>query len=174
VNTTQLEFLFQAEPPWVFVGVGETERLPWVPSVFYSRPGLDVCVRKLRGWKMRTVASLMNEFGAALQLFDGFGENWYALEECLSYLDEWLPAAAYVLVVEGAEHLLADDPSGLSALLLTLNGAGESWSRAIADGDRFDRPPRPFHVLLNLSELNIGAIERLQEAASEVGVALRQ
>ena len=48
---------------------------------------------------MRRLPDLMNEFGAALQFFDGFGENWHALKECLSYLDEWLPATAYVLVV---------------------------------------------------------------------------
>jgi hypothetical protein len=58
---------------------------------------------------MRKKQTLMDEFGAALQFFEGFGENWDALEECLGYLDEWMPASAYVLVIERAESLLADE-----------------------------------------------------------------
>lgn len=102
---------------------------------------------------MRTTQALMNEFGAALQFFEGFGENWYALEECLEYLNEWLPADAYVLVVENAEELLQEEqPNQMSALLKTLHEAGESWAKPITDNDRFNRRAIPFHVLLHVSE----------------------
>ena len=103
---TTLDYLFSVEPPWIYVGSGEPERRKWNPSDFYSREGTNACVRRLRGKKMRTKGGLMDEFAASLQFFDGFGENWHALSECLAYLDEWLPADAYILVVEGAEEVL--------------------------------------------------------------------
>ncbi len=63
----------------------------------------------------------MNEFSAAFQFFDGFGENWGALEECLCYLDEWLPADGYVVLIEGVEFLLAEEASEMPTLLRLLN-----------------------------------------------------
>ncbi|MCP4305633.1 MAG: barstar family protein [bacterium] len=174
MSHTSFDFLYRSEPPWIYAGPGEPDRLSWNPIHFYSPPGEAVCVRRLRGWKMRTTTALMNEFGAALQLFDGFGENWYALEECLSYLDEWLPATAYVLVVERAEEVLADEPVQLEALLTTINAAAESWSRAIEDGDRFDRAPVPFHLLLNVSGGHESAELAILRAAEDSGVALRR
>ena len=173
MNTT-LEYLFNVEPPWIYVGCGEPERKKWIPSHFYSCAGIDVCVRRLRGKKMRTKDALMDEFGASLQFFDGFGENWYALLECLCYLDEWLPAEAYVLVVEGAEELLQDEqPDQMAALLKTLHEVGESWAKPITDNDRFDRKGIPFHMLLNVSENDPSAIDRIVSIADKANVPVR-
>jgi len=123
---------------------------------------------------MRTVTGLMNEFGASLQFFEGFGENWHALLECLEYLDEWLPAEAYVLVIEGAEELLRDEQSGQTiALLKTLHDAGEWWSKPITDNDRFNRNAIPFHVLLNVAEGHRTAVEQLIGIAAEANVPIR-
>ena len=67
----------------------------------------------------------MNEFGAAFQFFYGFGENWLALNECLCYLDEWLPAEAYVIVVDHAEEVFRDETDlEIHALLDTLHEVG--------------------------------------------------
>ena len=175
MSRTALSFLFRVEPPFVFLGPGEPERSKWDPNHFYATEGVSPCVRRLRGSKMRTVASLMDEVSAALQFFDGFGENWYALEECLSYLDEWLPADAYILVVEEAEELLADQPDQLGAFLITVNRAGESWAAPVTGNERFNRPPVPFHVLLSLSNTAPAgdAAERIRHAAAAVEVALR-
>jgi len=174
MNTT-LDYLFRVESPWIYVGVGETERMKVVSSYFYSRADVDVCVRRLRGKKMRTVPALMDEFGASLQFFEGFGENWYALQECLEYLDEWLPAAAYILVVENAEELLLDEqPDQMAALLKTLQHTGEWWSTPITDNDRFDRDMLPFHVLLHVSENDSAAIERIVRIAADANVPVRR
>lgn len=172
MTSTTLDILFRVEPPWIHVGPGEDERVKWNPSHFYSRSGIDVCVRRLRGQKMRSVEALMNEFGAAFQLFEGFGENWYALEDCLECLDEWLPADAYVLVIERAEEVLQEEePSQMAALLKTLNGAGEFWSKRVEGTGRFDRDAIPFHVLMNVSAELPTAEDRITKAASGVGVA---
>lgn len=175
MSSTTLEYLFGVGSPYVTVGFGEEGREKWNPSFFYSAPGLNVCVRRFRGNKMRTTGALMNEFGAVLQLFEGFGENWYALEECLSYLDEWLPADAYVLVVERAEELLGDEPADLPAFLKTVDEAGNFWSEPVSGNGRFDRKSVPFHVLLNLSasDESVMATERIRNAGVEAGVVLR-
>ena len=175
MTLTALGYLFGVEPPIVSLGCGEEGREQWTPNHFYSSPGVEVCVRRLRGNKMRTRQALMDEFGAALQLFEGFGENWYALEECLSYLDEWLPADAYVLFVERAEELLVDEPADLGAFLETLDKARGFWSQPVSGNGRFDRRPVPFHVLLNMSGADGQAAskERIQRAAVEAGVVLR-
>ena len=173
MTLTTLDILFRVEPPWIHVGPGEGERVKWNPSHFYSRSGLDVCVRRLRGQKMRCVEALMNEFGAAFQLFEGFGENWYALEDCLGCLDEWLPADAYVLVVEHAEQVLHEaEPDQMAAFLKTLNGAAESWSKRVEGSGRFDRNAIPFHVLLNVSAESPIVEGRITKAASDAGVAV--
>lgn len=175
MTSTALDYLFEVGTPFVSLGGGEAGREKWTPSHFYSSPGVEACVRRFRGNKMRTTQALMDEFGAALQLFEGFGENWYALEECLSYLDEWLPADAYVLVVERAEELLVDEPADLPALLKTVDEAGGFWSKPVSGNGRFDRRPVPFHVLLNLSgsDGQTRSKERIQRAAVEAGVVLR-
>lgn len=165
---TGSDFLWSPEGPWVYVGHGEAGRVKWIPSYFYTNPAVDdVCVRTLRGWKMRSHQALMDEFAAALQFFDGFGENWSALADCLRSLDEWLPAKAYVLVVERAEEVLVDDPLDLEAFLRTLHSAGESWSEAVDSPEIHARPPIPFHVLLNVSDGHPEGIDRFIRTAAE-------
>jgi hypothetical protein len=116
----------------------------------------------------------MNEFGAALQFFEGFGENWYALKECLEYLDEWLPADAYILVIENSEELLEEEPPNqLSAFLKTLHEAGDFWMKPISDNDRFNRKGIPFHVMLNVSDNKPLAIDRILKIALAANIPVR-
>ena len=171
---TNLDYLFKIDPPFIYVGVGELDRKNWNLSHFYSRDGFRSCVRRLRGKKMRTKAALMDEFAASFQFFDGFGENWHALRECLSYLDEWLPADVYVLVVEDAEEMLCNESEEQTAALLkTLNDVGEWWSKPINDNDRFNRPGMPFHVFLHVGEGKLRAIEHITRIAAETKVPVR-
>jgi hypothetical protein len=173
VGTTTGDYLHRVESPWIYLGAGERERKSWIPSHFYARDERSLCVRKLRGQKMRDKAALMNEFGAALQFFDGFGENWHALGDCLRSLDEWLPGDGYVLVVENADVLLRDEPAEMVWLLKVLHEVGAFWAKPIADGDRFDRPARPFHVLLHLAEDVFATDTNIARAARDAGIPLR-
>ncbi len=171
MKTTELGFLFGIGLPLLYVGFGEPERAKWNASHFYSCSRPNVCVRRLRGQKMRSVGALMDEIGAAFQFFEGFGENWHALEECLGYLDEWLPADAYVLVVENAEEVLRDEaPDQMAAFLKSLEGAGLFWSKPVDGNGRFDRKAVPFHVLLNVSVDATNAVESIVSVALGAGV----
>lgn len=175
MTRTQHMFLFDVAGPHLALGVGEPDRLRWNAEHYYvdQRKRGSFCVRRLRAPKMRSTAGLMNEFGAALQFFDGFGENWPALAECLSYLDEWLPGAGYILVIEHAEQLLTDERRELPALLRTIERAAKFWSEPIVDNGRFDRPARPFHVLMNLSD-DKSTGSHIQGAAASIGLDLRR
>ncbi len=172
--TTKLDYLFNITPPWISLGSGEAEREKWNPNVFYSKQGLSVFVRTLRGKKMRTVQALMDEFAAALQFFDGFGENWYALKDCLCYLDESFPADAYILVVEQAEFVLMDEHEGaMAALLLTLHETGDWWSNPVNDNGRFSRLAIPFHTIFNIGDLKLQRTRQILQIASKGNIPLR-
>jgi RNAse (barnase) inhibitor barstar len=101
-------------------------------------------VRVLRGSKMTTDADLFDEVGAALQFPDYFGENWNALEDCLSDL-EWMPADCYLIVVTEVDTMLTEVPDLLEHLLVTFSRVAQGWAQTA------NRPlpdPRPFHVVL--------------------------
>jgi len=133
-----------------------------VASARYRRLGSVVV--KVRGWKCRDVPSLMSEFGAAFQFFDGFGENWHALQECLCYLDEWMPGDGYVVVVERAGELLRDAPAELQWFVAVMNDVARWWSTPIEDNDRFNRPARAFHVVLEMDR--DAGLDRFEEAGA--------
>ena len=105
---------------------------------------------------MRTVTAMFDEFSAVLQFPDYFGENWPAFDECLSDLS-WMPSHRYVLIIPGAEEVLADEPRVESEVLRdVLVRAGEAWARPVSTGEAWDRPSVPFHVILQ------GPIELLE------------
>ncbi|MFO0962641.1 MAG: barstar family protein [Phycisphaerales bacterium] len=91
----------------------------------------------IRGWKCQTKEACMNEMGAALQIPGYFGENWDALDECISDLS-WLPAARYVLFLAEIQRAFPEDDASLRTLLSVLSRAATIWAqRGIA-----------FHVLV--------------------------
>jgi len=160
------QILYRPEPPWVLIDVLSLEEQRLIPSFLYQQEGINSVTRMLRGRKMQTVAGLMSEFGAALQFFEGFGENWYALEECLSYLDEWLEAEAYILALNRPDTILADESiDQLGWFITTLNEVGEWWQKPITDNGRFNRGPVPFHVVIQTGE---EGLEGVQERFGEV------
>lgn len=144
--------LYRPEPPWLLIHKLSEDEERWTPAFLYSKPEDAPVIRVLRGRKMRTRQALMDEIGAALQFFDGFGENWPALRECLAYMDEWLPGGAYVLVVTHPEELLAEEAGELGSFLRIIQETGEWWQTPIVDNGRFNRPAIPFHVVLRCNE----------------------
>lgn len=107
--------------------------------------------RVLRGSKMRTRQAMWDEFGAALQLPDYFGENLDALNECLCDLS-WLPGTAYLLLVANADQVLKDEPPVVRVQLTDLlDGVGMHWAAAADPRQPWDRRPLAFHVGLQVT-----------------------
>ncbi|RVU42112.1 hypothetical protein EA187_17385 [Lujinxingia sediminis] len=146
-------------PPFIYISSNERDL---IVSAEYGNEGFEV--RKMRGPRCRTIIELMHEFGAALQFFDGFGNNGNALRECLIYLDEWMPAKGYVLVFTDAEQVLADEIVDRDWLLDVLVGAGQWWSEAVTGQRRFDRPPVLFKAVFECSPGDRSWVEVCEEA----------
>jgi RNAse (barnase) inhibitor barstar len=127
-------------------------------------------VRRLDGARMRTVDGLFAEFAHALAFPGYFGANWAAFEDCLSDLD-WLPAPAYLLVVDAADQLLADEPAQRTGLLGDLLvRVARYWGEAVEDGGWWDRRGVPFHVVLVTGDEP--SARALQERWRQAGVSL--
>lgn len=107
-------------------------------------------VRHVRGKKMRSLRALFDEFAAALQFPYYFGENPNAFNECVRDLSWLRPRSGYVLVITDPEEVLVDSDrkDDLDWLVRTLVRAQGEWAAAVEKGEWWDRPPVPFHVVL--------------------------
>lgn len=108
----------------------------------------NIISRVLRGKKMLDTEMLMNEFGAALQFPESFGENWHALEELLCYMDEWLPAIGYVLIFTNSNHILSRRPKEYEWFIKVMSSVSDWWDREIIDNGRFNRPSCSFKCIM--------------------------
>jgi hypothetical protein len=152
------EWLMNYKGPWIGISPASKEDATLQPEHLVNFDK-NAIVRKLRGKKMVTMEDLMSEFAAALQFFDGFGENWYALKDCLCSLDEWLPCQQYVLVINEGQRVLEQDAENYKWFLKTLNEVGEWWAKPIENNDRFNRKAIPFHTLFKCDQDKVENIE---------------
>jgi RNAse (barnase) inhibitor barstar len=85
-----------------------------------------------------TKESLLRAIAESLSFPGYFGNNWDALEECLTDLS-WLPAKGYVVLLDRLEHT---GPQVLAGALAIFEDAARYWARK----------KTPFYVLLSGSE----------------------
>jgi RNAse (barnase) inhibitor barstar len=155
-----IQVLFEPQPPWTLLHVLEDGEERKLPEYLYRHEGFSPLIRVLRGKRMKSRQALMNEFAAAFQFFEEFGDNWYALRDCLIYLDDRLPADSYIVVITRPHELLIDEPKEeLGWLIQTLQEVGEWWSRPIRDNPPFDRPAIPFHAVLQARDEDLDTLD---------------
>jgi RNAse (barnase) inhibitor barstar len=63
----------------------------------------------------------------ALQFPDWFGENWDALNDCLTDLDWLSTETGYVLILENSEHFGARHPQEFEKAIAVFAAAAEYW-----------------------------------------------
>jgi hypothetical protein len=92
-------------------------------SGVYRTARIDEIAEAVKGTSLGLVeivvggkAALLESIAKALDFPDWFGENWDALEDCLTDLS-WREAAGYVLVFEGIGALPADERGTLIDVL---------------------------------------------------------
>jgi hypothetical protein len=135
-----LQQWLRPDAPWLHILVASPSEAYDGARALERASGGRTVVRALQGRKMQTAGGVFDEMAAALQFPPYFGENWDALDECLSDL-EWLPADAYVFVILGAVHLLQHEkPEVRRVFWETLEGAAHEWAQA--------RPAKVFRIVL--------------------------
>jgi len=147
MTSAGVERLWRAEPPWSVTYSASREdayELAW------KLQAAAVVARILRGSKMTTLDGFFGEAGAALQFPAYFGENWAALNECLTDM-MWLRGPAYVLIVVDAHLLFRDDEfDSLPTFLKLADSAGGAWA-APSDLDKpWGHGSVPFHVVFQI------------------------
>jgi hypothetical protein len=98
---------------------------------------------------MSTADGVFREFSAALQFPWYFGQNWSAFNDCLSDLS-WINFTGLIVVIFDADRVLDEDQDDMKTLVHRLVNAHAVFSASVSLGEWWDRPPKPFHVLLQL------------------------
>jgi hypothetical protein len=155
--------LLQPKAPWLhLLQATESE----VCNRMWAIQRMATCLvvaRLIRGQKATTAAGLFDEFAAALQFPPYFGENWDALDECLSDLD-WLPANAYVLFIVNAVRVLEEgSPEEARQFWSLLAHVGAEWATPV-EGER-PRSARAFHVVLQCTQEEEASLRKKLKAA---------
>jgi len=152
------------EPPYLYLSNASPKEFAEYAYRLNYEKGSEFVIRVVRGSKMRRLPGLYDEFAAAFQFPDYFGENWDALDDCMTDLD-WLPAAGYVLFVSNAVEVLSEEPEKqFETFVSVLSGTCEQWARA--------KRPKPFHVLLQCTQSDIEVLRgRAQSTLAGVPIS---
>jgi hypothetical protein len=86
----------------------------------------EFAIAVLDGTEARTRAGFFQELARVLHFPDYFGRNWDAVYDCLTDLN-WLPAAGYVLVLDGFDRFATDEPDQWDIGLKVLRDACAFW-----------------------------------------------
>lgn len=122
--------------------------------------------RHLKGSRMGTSTSARGELSAALQFPLYCGDNWNAVDECLSDL-EWLkaPHTGFILSIYEADRAFEKDPEVLGLFVKVLQSAVVAYGEPIELGEHWDRPPIPWRVILHTHH-DAGDLARWTEAGA--------
>jgi hypothetical protein len=153
---SELADLLHPGPPSFHLTGATTDDLG-IAAIALARTRPTVAVRRLRGSRCRTTTAFFDELAAVMQFPTYFGHNWNAARDMLRDL-HWLPAEAYLLLIEDADELLADEPdevlgAGLGVLARVAESAG----------------PIPFHYVLQAGVNGTGTDSRAAKALGTNG-----
>ncbi len=137
------------EQPVFLLGQAEADR--FVYSLQCNLEGGSV--RVIRGWKCSHYEALHNEVGAALQFPDYYGENWDAMDECITDL-AWVPADCYLIYLPKVEEVLPNDEKGFGIFLSVLSDAAKAWANPEMRGLASTEEPvkKPFNIIISGTE----------------------
>ena len=112
-----------ADPSLACTGfVSRTERGDYEAAA--TALGFEVAAVDFQGCTGKDDA--LARFARALRFPDWFGDNWDALQDCLSDLS-WLPAEGYLLLLDGTDEWRKADPHGFGITLDILEQASHAW-----------------------------------------------
>ncbi|MCO1579123.1 barstar family protein [Crossiella sp. SN42] len=139
---TILDSVFARERPWVHV-LAESA----ADGLHAVRLPDSALVVHLDGMRMLDVDELFDQFASSFRFPEYFGRNWPAFDECINDL-KWLPARAYLVIIDNAEHLLARAPLDRPTLIRNVHDAGRRWANSFALGEEWGGGEVPFNFVL--------------------------
>jgi len=153
------------EPPYFYLVVGSKDEFgKFAFKLNYEAASENrwrLAIRVVRGEKMKTRAGLFDEFAAALQFPDYFGENWAALDECLSDL-EWMPSEGYAVLMSNSLSVLSEeDPEDRAILPRLLARVCKFWATEHRVFPSRELKPMPFHVVFHATEPEVDFVDGL-------------
>ena len=146
---TDLAFISEIRPPWLLM-----------------------TQRKITRRDVPDGLLLAEADAAVLQFPDYFGENYNALDDCITDLD-WLLAEGYLFVIKNSASLMIEESDDdLGVLLRILDGAGKEWATPVKEDEWRDREVLPFHMILQISEDEMPDFQsRLEHPRFEIEVS---
>lgn len=144
VNTATL---ISTAPPWLLRTCIELPILEIELNRLCTKHGFITCL--LDGNKMTNLSDVVGEFAKILRFPDYFGHNINAFKDCLLDLS-WIEFKGICITVAKANDLLTNQPHEVEWLVQFLNRICQEWSLAVEEGEAWDRPAIPFHVLFHV------------------------
>ena len=86
----------------------------------------------LDGAEISSEEELLKHLAQAMKFPDYFGNNWNALEECLSDLD-WLPAKGYVIQFANADIFIKTHSSDFKVFVQIIESVKSYWNAINVD-----------------------------------------
>ena len=86
----------------------------------------EFAIAVLDGTDAATRSGFFQDIASSLHFPDYFGRNWDAVYDCLTDLN-WLPAAGYVLVLDGFDQFATNEPEQWDIGLKVLREACAFW-----------------------------------------------
>jgi RNAse (barnase) inhibitor barstar len=81
----------------------------------------------IQGSEIQSKDAFLKAVGSSLDFPGYYGENWDALEDCLTDLS-WIPAKGYCLLFDHAGEFARAAPGEFSTALAVLRAAGDFWA----------------------------------------------
>ncbi|ACZ20095.1 hypothetical protein Sked_01230 [Sanguibacter keddieii DSM 10542] len=118
--------------------------------------------RVLRGGEMRTEPDLFRETAAALQFPLYFGKNRDAFHDVIQDLDLGPVRDGIVIIVSEPDKVLCDsERKVLRWFIEEMRDACVVWNSPVEEGQWWDRPPVPFHVVIAAPTGVLDSVEQL-------------
>src|SRR5574341_931105 len=157
--TRMTDMLSSFSAPWVVVLAASASDATNSLWAFSEASNFDV--RFVRGRKIESETSLIDEFAAALQFPYYFGGNWNAFDECLADLS-WIRSKGHVVCVLDADQMMLNDDEAFAVTLELFARVAREWCQPTDF-----RPAKPFHVVLHSAP---SEALRLRERVAGTGV----
>lgn len=162
-----LEHLLKIEEPWLTFCSMDKNEFDNLLLKYRQTTSSTLIVKRLRGSKMKTTASLDDEFSAVLQFPSYYGGNWAAFDECISDL-EWLPGDGYIIAINDIQDLLiGENIKQLSTLMKILRDNFKEWSQPLDLDEAWGREAKPFHFLFQYEEKYL---DKICEIFNQIGI----